>query len=228
MRAGAWGSRVVERVLGEESGFTLMELVSAMVVTVIGVVALITTLDSSRELISFSERKESAVHVAQAELERIQSLPYGEIALAAPPPACAAPCDQNDPGHYVTGGWYRWDQRPWGERCDAAGLPRLNCEALVVDGAQGGVDATLEERTEPGPSGGTRLRIQVQRFVSWVDDDCVKEPPISSACTGGQDYKRISVAVRIVGVTVGRREGLLNGGPGRPIILSTVVREGEA
>ena len=226
MRVGAWISRGFERFLDEEAGFTLMELISAMLVTVIGVVALISTLDSSRELIGFSERKESAVHVAEQELERIQSLPYADIALAAAPPACASPCDENEPGFYVTGTWYRWNQRPWGEKCDSAGNPHLHCEQLVIDGDAdpGNVLSAREEIVENGPSGTVRLRMHLQRFITSVDDDCVKEPPNVAGCTGTEDYRRITVAVRVVGVVAGQREGLVNGGPGRPIILSTVVR----
>ena len=220
---GAWTSRGVERILGEEAGFTLMELISAMLVTVIGVVALISTLDSSRELIGFSERKESAVHVAQRELEQIQSLPYADIGLNGAPAACASPCDENEPAFYVTGAWYRWNQRPWGEKCAASGVPRLDCERLVTTGQ---VDPVREEIVENGPTGSVRLRMHLQRFITAVDDDCVKQPPNVAGCTGALpgDYKRITVAVRVVGVVEGEREGLLNGGPGRPIILSTVVR----
>jgi hypothetical protein len=221
---GAWISRGVERILGEEAGFTLMELISAMLVTVIGVVALISTLDSSRELIGFSERKESAVHVAQRELEKIQSLAYEDIGLDGAPAACASPCDENEPGYYVTGAWYRWDQRPWGEQCDANGVPHLECERLVTAGQ---VEPAREEIVESGPTGTVRLRMHLQRFITAVDDDCVKEPPNVAGCTGALpgDYKRISVAVRVVGLIEGEREGILNGGPGRPIILSTVVRD---
>ena len=124
----------------------------------------------------------------------------------------------------MTGAWYRWNQRPWGEKCDAAGVPLLHCEELVTTGQ---VDPAREEIVENGPTGTVRLRMHLQRFITAVDDDCVKEPPNVSGCTGGLpgDYKRITVAVRVVGVIEGEREGLLNGGPGRPIILSTVVRD---
>jgi hypothetical protein len=64
----------------------------------------------------------------------------------------------------------------------------------------------------------------MQVFITWVDDDCVKPTPDPILCVGDHNYKRITVAVRIVGVADGAREGLVNGGPGRPILLSTVVR----
>jgi prepilin-type N-terminal cleavage/methylation domain-containing protein len=232
MRAGTWISRSLRRARCEESGFTLIELIASLIVVSLGVIALITTLDSSRDLISFAERKESAVHAGEQELERIQALAYNDIATDGPPAACGSdPCDVNNPVYYVEGEtWYRWDQQPRGQKCDAAGNPKLNCELLVTDSTTGDGDpvgqvpAARVEITENGPTGGTRLKVELQRFVTWVDDDCVKEPPNVVGCTGSQDYKRITVAVRVVGVVDGVREKLLNGGPGRPILLSTTVR----
>lgn len=243
MLAGAWISRGIERILGEERGFTLIELMSAMIVTTLGVAALITTLDSSRELITFSETKETAVSIGEQELERLVSLGYDQLELKDDPSPCNAfpePCDENNPGFYVTDStWYRWDQRPWGERCASGGSPREKCEDLVidkvagavVDGGDGDPVGIVENKRETipiaGPQG-TRLQVQIQRFVTWADDDCVtvNPPPVPGTCTGAHDYKRVTVAVRVLKVISGgpKREQLINGGPGRPILLSTVVR----
>lgn len=231
MRVGARIARTARRFRREETGFTLIELMSAMIVTGLGTVALITTLDSSRQLITFSEAKESAVAIGERELERIQSHAYAEIALAGTPTACAdapTPCDALDPGYYVTGGHYRWDQRPWTQRCDSSGAPADKCEALVVDtSAPGSVSHTAEQEDIQGPNG-VRLRVQIQRFVTWVDDDCTKvnpPPDPTEVCDGvNPDYKRVTVAVRIIKALGGNGEGLVNGGPGRPMIFSTAVR----
>lgn len=234
MWTGAKASRFIRRIRGAEAGFTLIELMSAMIVTTLGVAALVTTLDSSRELITFSESKEAAVHVGEQELERIQSLPYADVALEDEPVPCSAGpvdqvCDLNNPADYVTEAWYRWDQRPWGDKCSADGQPREKCEALVINTATdatpgtGQVTNLREARDLPGPNG-VRLQIEMQRFISWVDDDCVKPAPDAGTCVGDHDYKRITVAVRILRATTSQREQLVNGGPGRPILLSTVVR----
>lgn len=237
MRVGTWSWRSLERALREERGFTLVELISAVLVTTLGVIALITTLDSSRELITFAERKESAVHVGEQELERIQSMPYENIALEDDPVPCNAQpdpvCDDYNPARYVEGAWYRWDQRPLGQRCDAGGNPRDKCEELAIDEDTDGAgpDTALGQVSnlrkiveETSPTGGVRTTIELQRFITWVDDDCVKPAPLPGTCVGDKNYKRITVAVRILKLTNGRREQLLNGGPGRPILLSTVVR----
>lgn len=240
MRVTEWITRARKRVVRQEAGFTLIELMSAMIVTTLGVAALVATLDSSRELITFSESKEIAIHVAEQELERIQALSYDQIALADDPVPCNGQgnvdnvCDLNNPAAYVSGGWYRWDQRPWGELCSDTGAPLTHCEQLAIDNVDdpnvagpdiGAVANTRDGFDQAAPHGGVRLQVEMQRFVTWVDDDCVKTAPAPGTCVGDQDYKRITVAVRILKASSSGREQLMNGGPGRPILLSTVVRD---
>lgn len=238
MRGGAWIPRTFSRVRKDEAGFTLIELMSAMIVTSLGVVALITTLDSSRELISFSEAKETAVAMGQQELERIQSVAYGDLELKDEPSPCNAfpgVCDQFNPGWYLAGDpplqYYRWDQRPWNNKCSDTGDPPGKCEQVVVDnvatdGDPVGAVQNLRDTIPINGPNGVRLRVEIQRFVTWVDDDCVTvdPPPIGPCTADAQDYKRVTVAVRVLKVSDAARTQLVKGAPGRPILLSTVVR----
>jgi prepilin-type N-terminal cleavage/methylation domain-containing protein len=207
----------------EDSGFTLIELLCAVAVTTIGVIALITTLDTSRELITFSEKRETAVHVAEQEIERIQSRPYEQIALTAAP---ATSGNAHDPAYYVTGLFYRWDLTPGsGEsglvpRCSASGGPESRCERLVVNGGAdvgtgGTVSPAVSTVEERGPTGNVRITLQVQRFVTWADDPC-------ASCTSQRDYKRVSVAVQVAGAE--GRSGI-RGGAVQPVVLTTLVSE---
>jgi prepilin-type N-terminal cleavage/methylation domain-containing protein len=234
---------LLRRLASDESGFTLVELLSAMLVVSIGVIALLMTFDTSRNLVSFSEAKETAVHVAEQELERLEAIPYGQLELAAPgpqdcsPSPCASP---NELAFYVgPTGWYRWDQTPTpteakpAPRCAASGslaAPITNCERLVIDDVSeavdaqaGAVPATRDPITTPTPSGGARLTLELQRFVTWADDDCARTAPgaVNPLCSVGQDYKRITVAVRIVRAD---SSGRLEKGPKQPVVLSTVMR----
>lgn len=207
--------------LAGERGFTLVELMSAMLVTGLGIFALITTLDTSRELITFSEKREAAVHVAEREIERIQARPYAEVALTGTPTQSG---DSNDPAYYVTpggsGSWYRWNQeRAPSEtqsgpvpRCSSTGGPAGKCEQLVVNAAQGQVSPSVSTVTQTAPGGGARITLHMQRFVTWGDDPCV-------ACTDPQDYKRVTVAVKVAG-NPGNR---LRAGVIKPVVLTTIV-----
>lgn len=233
------------RLRSSEDGFTIVELLAATLVISLAIISLMTTFDNSRGLVSFSEAKETAVHVGERELEEIASLDYEAISYeSSVPAACTTSCPATDPAHYVgPAGWYRWDQDPVGTEpnpapaCQASGTsatPITNCEELVLDeapdpasnppGLDGAVSPLPETVTTPAPSGNARITLRVQRFISWVDDDCARCPGGGSCplCTGAHDYKRITVAVKVVGAEAdGDR---LRRGPRKPILVSTVVR----
>lgn len=232
---------LLRRLAREEGGFTLVELLSAMLVVSIGVIALLMTFDTSRNLVSFSEAKETAVHLAEQELERLETIPYAQLELSDNPQDCSpAPCTSTNELAYYVGpaGWYRWDQTPTptearpAPRCVASGglaAPITNCEQLVVDAtttdgdAVGTVPATRSAITTSTPSGGARLTLELQRFVTWADDDCARTSPgtANPLCTNGQDYKRVTVAVRVLRAD---SSGRLEKGPKQPVVLSTVMR----
>jgi prepilin-type N-terminal cleavage/methylation domain-containing protein len=167
---------MVERLrrLGrEEGGFTLLEVMIASLILVIGVLAVIGVFDSSRRLTTVSEKEEVVAHRAEAELERIQSMPFAAVALAATPSHAT---DSADPDFYVTAGappTYRWDQGSSGPKTDP----------LVVDGANGQVShlATWND-------GQSRLSGSIYRYVTAVNDGC---------CTGSNYARRVTIAVTV-------------------------------
>lgn len=188
------------RLARSERGFALIELMVALFVAAVGITAMLGALDASRRLVTLSERKEAAVHVGEQEIERIESLEYSKIALAAAP---AVSTDPDDPGSAVTAGppaTYRWDQRSGG----AAPEP------LVIDAANGAVTA---DSTRWGDG---RLSGTVHRFVTWVDASCPSGA--SDVCSGAQDYKRVTVAVTVDGL----------GGPSQPVMLATKASDPDA
>lgn len=223
-------SRTLGRARSDERGFTLIELMSAVFVLSIGVIALITTFDNSRGLISFSEQKETAIHAAEQELERLQGLTYAQVALSATPPAAGSTV--YDLGYYASPSpWYRWDQdrtpteaNP-APRCSSAGAPVTNCERVVVDSTNGQVTPSVTQVTTSKPGGGTRLTLQMRRYVTWVDDNCAVASPGAAAplCTPAtaSDYKRITVEVKVVT----NNQNRLDGGLREPLVISTVVRQ---
>src|SRR4051812_31343327 len=119
----------LRRVGREERGFTLLEVMVAALILVIGVLAVIGVFDSSRRLTTVSEKEEVVAHRAEAELERIQAMPFAAVALSSNP---SHVIDSADPDFYVTAGvppTYRWDQGSSGPKTDP----------LVVDAASGQV-----------------------------------------------------------------------------------------
>lgn len=158
--------------MASERGFTVVELLVAILV--IGFVALAAgaVLASGTRHASASETRQNLSHRAQQEVERLASLPYDELAHAAAPAASST--DPSDPLYFysTSTGKYRWNR-------DAAGA--TTAEELVVDAA--GTVETQRTWTDGTASG------RLFAFVTWVSDG-----RCGSGCPAGRNYKRVTVA----------------------------------
>jgi type II secretory pathway pseudopilin PulG len=186
----------------DERGFALAELLVAVMVMTVGVMALMSTFDSSRQVASSAEMRNVAATIGQREVERVKALTYPDVALLTAPGQDAS--NPNDPLHYVEPGGcgtspgpcYQWDQ---------SGPPTAsNSEPLVIGSTQ---DTTSNPWTTsvPAPSGGTRLQLTVYRFITQVND-----PSCTGSCQPG--YKRVTVAVTVNGLR-------------KPVLLSSFVAD---
>jgi prepilin-type N-terminal cleavage/methylation domain-containing protein len=186
-------SRALDRVAGApadsvdpaaEDGFTLIELMFALLVLLIGVFALVMGFDSSRKLSLVSERHATMAHVARREIERVQSIAYSQIALnrILSSPAQSSPSHSTDsanPDYYVT------TASPAALQWDRASP--TSTETIVLDTAAGSV-LPVQDWSEGNLSG------QIYDFVTWSSD-----PHCGHGCPASQNYKRISVAVTMAG-----------------------------
>jgi Tfp pilus assembly protein PilV len=86
MRLGGLTTKVVRR-LRSDAGFGLIELLIAMVVTNIAVMALVAALSSSHVALVRASRISTATAIANAQLETYRAGTYAEIALTPAPPA---------------------------------------------------------------------------------------------------------------------------------------------
>ena len=107
-----------------ERGFTMVELLVAIFLIALGLLAIASTFDTSRNLVSASERKEASVHIAEQEIERIRAMDYGDVGLTSLPSTSS---NQYHPNYWVTGTSYRYDHKAGG-----------NTEPMVV--SAGGFD----------------------------------------------------------------------------------------
>src|SRR5688572_623831 len=183
-----------------QSGFTTIELLLAIMITSVGVMSLVGTLDMSRRVTSYSEMKEAASHVAEQNMEQLRALEYGELALDGNPvPSSSA--DPKHPAYYLESGGtkYRWDQKEDAPSGHFA-------EPLVVDATNGEVES-MAEAWDDG-----RIHGQIYRYVTCATtatgtaDDCDSGPDTSA-------YKRVIVAVTVENAM----------GPDKPIMASTLV-----
>ena len=92
--------------LAAEGGFTLVELMVAMAILAVGVMATIGVMDRSRQLGDRSEARETIAVQAERELERITALAFNRIGHRTVPGAGTA----GTPQAKVSGGQYQFDQ----------------------------------------------------------------------------------------------------------------------
>jgi hypothetical protein len=154
----------------------MVELLIAVVLMTIGIAVTIGVLGASGHTTLGAQRSEVAVQQAQAEIERLSTLEYGELALTAPPPTSS---DPNNPDSRVIGSSFKVG-------------PTLS-EDLVLTAGTG-----LSAKVDPGPEsfsvglGGSVVTGKIYRFVSWRDEKCP-----NSLCDGIQNTKRVTVAVTL-------------------------------
>jgi prepilin-type N-terminal cleavage/methylation domain-containing protein len=191
--------------LHAEDGFSLIELLVAMVILVIGIFGAVTTFSHSRTATKAGERIETLAHVAQAEAERIVSLNYDNVGVvSASIPNDSATNDKWDPLDQVVNGtppgpttnMYPYD---WA-------TPGTTAEPFVACTSASCVtfSSAWQDNTN---SANKRFSGTMYRFITWVDDAC---------CSGTQDYKRVTVVVT---------DGTTSPYPHAPFVYSTLMRD---
>jgi prepilin-type N-terminal cleavage/methylation domain-containing protein len=186
------------RELAAEDGFTLIELMIASLIMVVGLLALVSGLDHSRNLVTQSEKVEAATHQAEKTVERILAMRYEQVSLTTAP---AESDSQADPRFWVSGSTYQWDPDSTGSAAfETLCVTRCPAEAATVMGTIVGA----EEWQDPA----SRLHGWVHRFVTEVPDLCS-----ATGCPGNQPAKRVTV-----GVTVDGNDPL-----DRPVVVSTLM-----
>jgi prepilin-type N-terminal cleavage/methylation domain-containing protein len=177
--------RAGRRSLAAEDGFTLFELLAAITLLAVGLIALVGTFDGSRDLVSVAEKTEVASHRAERELERILALPYASVAHPSTP---GSSTDQTSPAAFVSGTSYQYDQGTTG--------PRSETLAVVPGSAVGTAPANWVDSE-------TRLRGRLQSFVTWTGDYC-------TVVNRDLCAKRVTVAVTVDGNRPLRRPVLIS------------------
>lgn len=203
------------RLVADESGFTLIELMVAVLVMTIGVIAVLTSFDSSRTLATSAEIRSTATAQAEREIERVKSQPWAQEALNSSPgnPLGSTPAD---PRYYVSSGpcdssvnlpvhspCYQWD---WNNTANVE--PLLVCTLPTDPGCtQTGIDNPWDSWSSVVSASDSSVRLsgRIYRFITWVNDPNCS----ASSCGGTNAYKRITVAITVNGLA-------------KPIWLSTV------
>ncbi|MGC1164987.1 MAG: hypothetical protein WA862_02660 [Solirubrobacterales bacterium] len=159
---------------GGESGLTIIEVVVAAVVLVLGAGAAFGVLGAATKNAQRAKATQVALDLAQEELERLHSLPYEELAVTQPVPAA----DPLDPNSRVSGTEFALSRSPLGDY-----------QPLVIAENEG-FSPESEFETGDGEHGG--IRGKIYRYVVWRNDPTCPD----AECPGEEDFKQIIVAVK--------------------------------
>jgi prepilin-type N-terminal cleavage/methylation domain-containing protein len=226
----------------DESGFTLVELLVAAVILVIGVFGLVTSVETSHKLSDVSEHETVASQVADHELDLAQTLPYMSVALSSVPAATAAPADDGTRWNaWLTSAILPHPAPAFSCSSASAGnndptLPNdersigciVGCAAInaAIGCPAVGALAAVSTVSVPGGSGLVR-KLKVYRYVTWVNDLACGSSCPNPAATGYKgDYKRVTIAVLPVAGSVTDTSGIASNqeinGPNQPIVVSAI------
>ena len=159
-----------------EDGMTMIEILVALVVLVVGITGMFMGFITSQRASLVAERETSMAHIAQQQIEFVEGIPYSQVGMSSAPGTSTAP---GNPDYYVTGGAtpsFEWNRTTG------------STEPLDVDTTTPGAVTPVQSWSEGRFSG------QVYDFVTWTTD-----PKCAPACPATQDYKRITVAVTVGG-----------------------------
>jgi Tfp pilus assembly protein PilV len=212
------------RLLHLDEGFYLVEALMAAFVLAVGVLALVGSFDSARKLSLIAERRTSMAHRAQLEIERLQTYPYGQLAMSSTPTHSS---NKNNPDYYVnyssplkcaTANCYAWNAESTGEEEALVTLASGKECASRSDPSECGWAASAPAgracATQVGACEWTDgfLSGNVYDFVTWHNDkNC------GAKCPAEKNYKRLTVVVT-VNVPSGNHEST-------PVRVSTLVAE---
>jgi len=210
-----------------EDGFTIIEVLAAAIILMVGIASTFTVFDSSRRLSLVSERQTTLAQRAQNELERVLSLPWSQVALTGTSAQWSS-----DPSSYT------YVSNPAGG-CPgtAGGTPpsyqpdhshggSTATEQLVIDGCTysytvNGTPQTLAPKqgtVAPVQSWSAQLQNgatvsgSVYDFITWTaDPTCSQTSTPGSSCSTTDDYKRVTVVVTENGATQPSNPAIVSG-----------------
>jgi hypothetical protein len=214
----------------------LIELLAAILVLAVGVLATFGVYAASSHANRTSELHEAEIHLAQGELERIGGMTYSQVGLKTAP---GTSTDPNNPGFYVSGSGcanFQWNQSAGGTGTDA--LVVNGCSYVSTGVSFSGCsptsmycNGTLDPSTTipANPSTGSPA-YTIYRYVTWNQDQvCLTKSNNTNICPLSYDTKRVTVEVTNV-VPAGAQPGSPSATfrPAKPVLVSGIVTDPHA
>ncbi len=190
-----------------EDGFTVIEVLLAILILSVGVLAAIGSLNASRRLSLVAERQTSMAHRAQAELERVKSMSYSQIGLTGTSSSWSTNVSDFNGVNSGSCPSYQPDHKAGGSTAT---------EPLVINGCTYTINGTTTlyasgslAPTTPWTDG--NFSGTVYDFITYRNDPSCS----GSYCPTSNDYKRITIVVTLNGASH----------PSNPAIISTFLAD---
>lgn len=170
---------------------TLIEVLIAAIVLALAAMATFGVLAAATRNAQRAQATQVALDKAQEEMEKLQTLSYGELALTKAPSGSSSPLNPNY-RYRVTDGHFAVKRDPIGQYS----------EIVRNEGPLWGTTKLIEGGVvKPGPFPFQEGNVsgKIYRYVVWRDDpQCPEsEDGTKDFCPGWQDYKQIIVAVKL-------------------------------
>ena len=165
-----------------EGGFTIVEVLVAAVILVIGAMTTFSLLTAATRNAQRAKATQVALDMAQQELERLRSYPNDELAMEKAPPQSTDPLSPNFRVNSAAGTFAI-------QREPVSNYQTMVVKGGVIEGKSGEEGEIAKavvkpaEAFENGDVTGT-----IYRYVVWRDDAC---------CAGKQDYKQAIIAIKL-------------------------------
>jgi len=194
-----------------EHGFTVVEVMVAVLLLTIGLVGTMQAFISSDGANLTSQRAQAVSTAAEQELEQLRAMSYNSLALSLLPTHTSDgnasgdnSGDPTDPDYWISGSNLLVPNSFAQETSGILATVASAGEVLIGGGSVSPGPVTL---TSDG------FTVTVYRFISWVNDSCVFGV-LGDLCPGTEDAKRLTVAVVLTGGVVGEK---------KPFWLTTIV-----
>lgn len=171
----------MDRPSTREAGFTIVEVLVAILILVMGALATFGLLSDAIRNTQRAKGTQVALDRAQQEIEALRSLPYKQLALTATP---AAETNRLSPNYRVLGGTFALIREPPSSYANMV----VNGGKLYAGGIVEGGVVNREESFSSGDVSG-----KIYRYVVWRNDE--KCPEVK--CPGEQDFKQVVIAVKL-------------------------------
>src|SRR3954454_9522237 len=175
----------MRRTFDKQDGFTIIEVLIAALILVLGAIATFGVLASATVSTQRAKATQVALDRAQQELEALRSLDDEELALTSTPPHSN---EEESPNYRVLSAKAEFALK--------GGSVPSEYKELAENGDVRYPDETVEHGVvSPGPTSFTSGDVsgRIYRYIVWRNDaSCAAE-----TCPGEQDYKQIIVAVRL-------------------------------